>query len=206
MVGAIRSTERYIQLTTAGLLKQHIPHLSEAIQVHLRTYFASNAVPLVNIRLAHQPSLQASGKSDSAQKTPGKLDLVLLSSTDGRDILVDLTKTLAEMSQKGRLSPSDISTDLVDGQVTEASFSEPDLLVVMASSPKTGLPTLRKRSSGKTATTTYGAGGEVCLRGYPPWQVRLSEIFYDQDSNGVQYQVFLKALCKYAKAQMRFGR
>jgi len=94
--------------------------------------------------------------------------------------LVDLTKTLAEMSQRKKLSPNDISHDLVDAEITESVMGEPDLLVL------------------------FGPGVE--LQGYPPWQLRLTEIFHVQDNSGVGYQVFLRALHSYAKAQMRFGR
>lgn len=49
-------------------------------------------------------------------------------------------------------------------------------------------------------------GPTVELSGYPPWQLRLTEIFHVQDNAGVGYQVFLRALYNYANAQMRFGR
>ena len=84
------------------------------------------------------------------------------------------------MSQRRKLSPNDISLDLVDAEITESVMGEPDLLVLF--------------------------GPSVELQGYPPWQVRLTEIFYVQDNTGVGYQIFLRALYSYAKAQMRFGR
>ena len=111
---------------------------------------------------------------------PGHLSLLLLSSEDGRSTLVDLTKTLAEMSQHQKLSPSDISVDLIDAEMTESLMGEPELLLLY--------------------------GPNVKLQGYPPWQLRLTEIFYVQDNSGVEYQVFLRALHSFAKAQMRYGR
>jgi len=108
------------------------------------------------------------------------LSVLLISEEDGRDSLVDLTKTLAEMSQRAKLSSEDISIDLVDAEVTESVMGEPQLLVLFS-------PTVE-------------------LSGYPPWQVRLTEIFHVQDNEGVGYQVFLRALYNYANAQMRFGR
>lgn len=106
--------------------------------------------------------------------------MLLLSSDDGRSTLVDLTKTLAEMSQRNKLSPNDISSDLIHAEITESVMGEPELLILF--------------------------GPDVELQGYPPWQVRLTEIFHVQDNTGVGYQVFLRALHSYAKAQMRFGR
>ena len=108
------------------------------------------------------------------------LSILLLSAEDGRDSLVDLTKTLAEMSQRSKLSPSDVSVDLLDAEISESVMAEPDLLVLF--------------------------GPTVELAGYPPWQLRLTEIFHVQDNQGVGYQVFLTALYNYANAQMRFGR
>ena len=93
---------------------------------------------------------------------------------------MDLTKTLSEMSQRKKLSSDDISLDLIDAEINESVMGEPDLLVLF--------------------------GPNVELQGYPPWQIRLTEIFHVQDNAGVGYQVFLRALHNYAKAQMRFGR
>lgn len=108
------------------------------------------------------------------------LSILLLSAEDGRSTLVDLTKTLTEMSQRRKLSSDDISLDLIDAEISESVMGEPDLLVLF--SPN------------------------VQLQGYPPWQARLTEIFHVADNSGVGYQVFLRALHNYAKAQMRFGR
>lgn len=116
--------------------------------------------------------------------TPGTpllpLSILLLSSEDSRDSLVDLTKTLTEMSQKSKLLPKDISIDLIDAEIAESVMDEPDLLILFSPS--------------------------IELSGYPPWQLRLTEIFHVQDNHGVGYQVFLRALYNYANAQMRLGR
>ena len=84
------------------------------------------------------------------------------------------------MCQRNKLSATDISLDLIDAEVSESVMGEPDLLVLF--------------------------GSHVRLQGYPPWQVRLTEIFHVQDSGGVGYQVFLRALHRFAKMEMRFGR
>lgn len=118
--------------------------------------------------------------SKSSRSAVQHLSVLLLSAEDGRDSLVDLTKTLAEMSQRSKISASDISVDLVDAEITESVMGEPDLLVLF--------------------------GPTVELSGYPPWQIRLTEIFHVQDNHGVGYQVFLRALYNFANAQMRFGR
>ena len=106
--------------------------------------------------------------------------MLLLSVDDGRSTLIDLTKTLAEMAQREKLTPDDITQDLVDAEITESIMGEPDLLMLFS-------PVVK-------------------LRGYPPWQLRLTEIFHVEDNSGVEYLIWLKGLYRYAKSQMRFGR
>lgn len=88
--------------------------------------------------------------SPSLNAATPKLSILLLSASDGRRTLVDLTKTLTEMSQKNKLSPEDISAELIDAELSESVMGEPDLLMLF--------------------------GDSVVLQGYPPWQVRLTEI------------------------------
>jgi len=106
--------------------------------------------------------------------------VLLISAEDGRDSVVDLTKTLAEMAQRKKLRPADITLELVDAELSESIMGEPDLLVLF--------------------------GPHIELEGYPPWQIRLTEIFHVQDNHGVGYHVFIRALQRYAQAQMRRGR
>lgn len=103
---------------------------------------------------------------------------------------MDLTKTLAEMSQRGALRPEDVSSELIDAEIVESSCGEPDLLIVMASGPHKGRARRKSRSrassaagerSGEESDRGRGIlaaplGDGVSLRGYPPWQVRLTEI------------------------------
>lgn len=137
---------------------------------------------------------------------------------------MDLTKTLTEMSQQGKLGPNDITPELINAEVTENSCGEPDLLILMAPSNYKGRRGQRQRTERKCGKRHAGgeerrtearvqddvggggAGGDVCLRGYPPWQVRLTEMIHVQGCDGVEYQAFLQALHQYADCQMRFGR
>ena len=115
-----------------------------------------------------------------------------------------MTKTLAEMSQNGKVSPQDITPELVDAEISEITTqplqsaadegntvsvkSEPDLLLVF--------------------------GPFLKLDGYPPWHIRLTEMYCTGDTNNgltgygeaVEYQGFIKGLWHFAGAQMRFGR
>ncbi len=139
--------------------------------------------PALSIRAPHVSAMESGIRTptgDAEDPDRKHISLMLLSAEDGRDSIVDLTKTLTEMSQRSKISASDITIDLVDAELTESVTGEPDLLVLF--------------------------GPSIELSGYPPWQLRLTEIFHVQDNYGVGYQVFLRALYDYANAQMRFGR
>lgn len=115
------------------------------------------------------------------------------------------------MSQNGKLSPEDITPELVDAEITE-----------ITAYPGTA------SGGGNANANGSGAGGSVKaepdlllvfgpylkLDGYPPWQIRLTEMYCTGDrSHGltgygeaVEYQGFMRGLWHYAGAQMRFGR
>ncbi|TAQ86277.1 hypothetical protein B7494_g5389 [Chlorociboria aeruginascens] len=163
-----------------GILKGYIPATHKAISRKLSSYFGPQH-PALSLRAPHVPSMESTTTPTSDLGLPLQdLSILLLSAEDGRDSLVDLTKTLTEMSQRSKLSPLDISVDLVEALISESVMVEPDLLILF--------------------------GPTIELSGYPPWQLRLTEIFHVQDNQGVGYQVFLRALYNYANAQMRFGR
>lgn len=193
-------------LSCQGTLKTCIPTLYEAVTSKLSSYYGSPS---------QQPTLQLFAPHHSVHKQPQDgistdksntetLTILLLSSTDGRETFVDLTKTLAEMSQNGKVSPQDITPELVDAEISEITTqplqsaagegnpvsvkSEPDLLLVF--------------------------GPFLKLDGYPPWHIRLTEMYCTGDTNNgltgygeaVEYQGFIKGLWHFAGAQMRFGR
>ncbi len=138
-----------------GILKSYIPTTHRRIAKRLHSYFGRNR-PTLQMRAPHMPSFLNGDTTPPhkslSQASPAHLSILLLSSEDGRSTLVDLTKTLTEMSQRRKLSPSDISVDLVDAEISESVMGEPDLLLLF--SP------------------------DVELAGYPPWQLRLTEILY----------------------------
>lgn len=55
------------------------------------------------------------------------------------------------------------------------------------------------------------AGPLFKLDGYPPWQIRLTEMYCTGEKSkgrekGVRYREFLRGLHQYAGADMKFGR
>ena len=162
-------------------MKGYVGATHRAVRRKLSSYFGPQH-PALSLRAPHVPSMESDSNTPINESTLAipHLSILLISAEDGRDSLVDLTKTLAEMSQRSKISTNDISIDLVDAELSESVMGEPDLLILF--------------------------GPIVELSGYPPWQVRLSEIFHVQDNQGVGYQAFLRGLYSYANASMRFGR
>lgn len=164
-----------------GVLKNYLPQTHASIESTLESYFGVSRKPTLSLRAPHlssysPPSTPPQGSSNERQH----LTVLLLSEHDGRDTIVDLTRTLAEMAQRGDVRQEQINMDLIDAQLSDHVSSEPDLLILFS-------PTVQ-------------------LKGYPPWQLRLTEIFHAPDNKGVNYQVFLRALYNFAKVEMRLGR
>ncbi|KAJ4372369.1 hypothetical protein N0V83_004143 [Neocucurbitaria cava] len=171
-----------------GVLKNYLPQTHASIWNTLESYFGPRRKPTLSLRAPHlssysppnTPPQMAQPNGDNLKEERQHLTVLLLSEHDGRDTIVDLTRTLAEMAQKGDVRQEQINMDLIDAQLTDHVSSEPDLLILFS-------PTVQ-------------------LKGYPPWQLRLTEIFHLPDNKGVNYQVFLRALYNFAKVEMRLGR
>ncbi|EED15936.1 conserved hypothetical protein [Talaromyces stipitatus ATCC 10500] len=205
-----------------------------AISDKLALYYGSpsNQPHLCICAPHHSSYAPASHIKSKGQKKPS-LTVLLLSHSDGRETLVDLTKTLTEMAQSGKLSPNDISTKLIDAEISE-------LTSCLSSSSSSSSPPSPPPASSSVPNESYSDndtemlpsslfhpikpepdlliifGPIVRLEGYPPWQVRLTEIFCTGDKTSsiaggneevtVEYQGFLRALWRYARASFRYGR
>ncbi|KAI8952121.1 Undecaprenyl diphosphate synthase [Xylaria longipes] len=125
-------------------------------------------------------ALSARGAHTIRSHSRHGLDIVLVSEEDGREAMVDLTRVLTEMVQKEKIAAEDITMDVIDNELSEAVMGEPGLLI---------------------SFEPY-----VDLQGYPPWAIRLTEIYCAPDNKGVGYQLFLQALRKYAQATFKLGK
>jgi dehydrodolichyl diphosphate syntase complex subunit NUS1 len=139
-----------------GILKRYMPQTHTQISHILESYFGPERKPTLSLRGPNMPSYSPPNTPPSVESdqdphiAPFHLTVLLISADDGRATIVDLTKTLAEMAQRQKLAVSDVTTDLIDAELRDSVMKEPDLLVLF--------------------------GPKVELKGYPPWQVRLTEI------------------------------
>ncbi|KAJ9615553.1 hypothetical protein H2200_001628 [Cladophialophora chaetospira] len=201
----------------SGMLKTYMTPLQELVKQKLASYFGpAPAAPSLRV-FAPNHSSMTSSRTPSPQNQPmptngtdGRphLDLLLLSATDGRDTLVDLTRTLAEMAQAHKILPKDITSNLINTEISATT-------AIPSSRPQDGPKPPGKQVDAGEPDLVIVFGPIVKLDGYPPWQIRLSEIYCVGDSGGdvsgsgstrVEYQAFLRALWKYAGAEFRYGR
>jgi dehydrodolichyl diphosphate syntase complex subunit NUS1 len=134
-------------LCYSGILKCNPYHTVARILAVLNDYYGSN-LPKLTMKAPNIDPITTPPTSYNYE--PLQLSLLLLSAEDGREMLVDLTRTLAAMAQRGKVSPIDITVELIDTEMMESVMKEPDLLVLF--------------------------GPRVELKGYPPWHLRLTEI------------------------------
>jgi dehydrodolichyl diphosphate syntase complex subunit NUS1 len=153
------------------------------------------------------------------------MNLLLLSASDGRETLVDLTKSLAEMSQSGRLSLDDIGVELIDAKISEMTWKPSQPIPALDDvGPSSNHSNCSYTNPAERSPLLYSVKPEpdflfilgpcIKLDGYPPWQIRLTEIFCMGEKSStitgrrsaVKYQLFLRGLRQYAGSQMRFGR
>ncbi|PYI07434.1 nuclear undecaprenyl pyrophosphate synthase [Aspergillus sclerotiicarbonarius CBS 121057] len=199
-----------------GVLKSCIPVLYQAIMSKLSSYYGSPAQqPALRLFAPHHPIYnQQQGVAPSNTHNDNTLTILLLSATDGRETFVDLTKTLAEMSQSGKLSPEDITMELVDAEISEIT-TQPTQTTTSASLDRTTMGPSHNVSLVKPEPDLLLVFGPFLkLDGYPPWHIRLTEMFctggrssgITNCDEAVEYHGFLRGLWHYAGAQMRFGR
>lgn len=135
-----------------GVLKNYLPQTHASIEATLEAYFGPTRKPTLSLRAPHLSSYSppTTPPETNGSQERQHLTVLLLSEHDGRDTIVDLTRTLAEMAQRGDVRREQINMDLIDAQLSDHVSSEPDLLILFS-------PTVQ-------------------LKGYPPWQLRLTEI------------------------------
>ncbi len=205
------------------------------VSQRLSSYFGSSQTPSLRLHAPSYPSYPPSPVSSppllpttstettsspiqSQRRRRSNVNVLLLSSTDGRDALVDLTRTLAEMSQSQKIHPRDVTQDLLDAELsatTSISLPPPNQSATQTQTPAPPKTQDTITTMNKEPDLLIIFGPYVKLDSYPPWQVRLTEIFCVGESGGgnggrsggrVEYQGFLRGLWMFAGAEMRFGR
>ncbi|KAE8348023.1 Decaprenyl diphosphate synthase-like protein [Aspergillus coremiiformis] len=197
----------------SGVLKLYISTLHRIVTNKLSAYYGSpSQQPALRLFAPHHPVYQPLDGNSTEKSNNNSLIVLLLSATDGRETFVDLTKTLAEMSQNGKLSPEDITMELVDAEISEITTQPSQTTSSTSVGNKPAFdPTISVKPEPDLLLVFKPL---LKLDGYPPWHIRLTEMYCTGDktnimagyAEAVEYQGFLRGLWHYAGAQMRFGR
>lgn len=167
-----------------GIVQHHLPQLCRYIVKNLSQYFGTESVPVFSIRIPHSNTVIYSNNLDPSTQfeVPKVIDLEisLLSRIDGKPTILELTKSMCELAVNKELSIKDITISLIDEELIELVGVEPDLLISF--------------------------GPSLDLQDYPPWHIRLSEIYWEPDNQDVNYSVFIRALQKYSNCKVNVGK
>jgi dehydrodolichyl diphosphate syntase complex subunit NUS1 len=140
-------------------------------------------------------------------ENPG-FTVVLLSEEDGREQLGNVAQDLASMCLKGYISPADIDIDFIDSRISNAAIQS---LPAAAPGPA---GTQNAQLSVPDPDLLVSLSRIHELDGYPPWKIRLTEIFWldvfstscERLQGLIDWHVLLCSLRHYSRAEKRFGQ
>lgn len=160
-----------------GVVKLHITALVRYVSKNLRLYFGTDSIPTFAVRVPHT---NTTVYSHPTLGTNVDLTISVLSRIDGKPTILELTKTMSELAANKELSIKDISVELVDEELVELVGPEPDLLICF--------------------------GPSLDLQNFPPWHIRLTEIYWEPGNTDVNYAVYIAALQQYSRCEMKVGK
>lgn len=158
-----------------GAVKDCLPELQRYVARNLRSYFGI-PTPRVLFKVPHSNITLFEGDESLA----ADLELSVISRVDGKPTIVELTKTISELTVNKELLVDDITVKLIDEELSELVGPEPDLLICF--------------------------GPVLDLQDYPPWHMRLSEMYWENDNNSVNYAVFIRALQRFSRSKFNVGK
>ncbi|QLG73393.1 hypothetical protein HG535_0E04770 [Zygotorulaspora mrakii] len=164
-----------------GVLKKNVQDFRKDIRNKLSKYFGTSHIPKYAVRIPHLNKIYFNDKdSSSTENHKVAIEISLLSNRDGRETIVDLTRTMADLCASKELKLGDITMSLVDKELVHLVGPEPDLLLYF--------------------------GPCLDLQGFPPWHIRLTELHWEEDNHDVIYSVFIRGLQKYATCKINVGK
>ena len=167
-----------------GVIQSNVDELRNEIYLKLAKYFGPGNVPHFCVRIPHSNKVfyDRPGDTDptnTENRRKHAIEISLLSNRDGRETIVDLTKTMADLCCNNELEVSDITMELIDNELVQLVGPEPDLLLYF--------------------------GPSLDIQGFPPWHIRLTEFYWEEDNNQVSYAVFIGVLKSLLIVQLMWG-
>lgn len=140
------SFESLVLISYLGVLKEDVVSIYKAIARSKDNFFAPRAF-VPNFII--QPTKRHTRSNGKTKNNTRDLEINVVSKSDGRQQLVSVSKALAFKAKQGSISTKDITVEYLDDLLSK-DMAEPQLLLDFNAS--------------------------LDLQGYPPWQLRLTEI------------------------------
>lgn len=97
----------------SGAGKRVVSRVREGVESTVRDYFFGRVGKTVRVRAVNAAGAEGEAGNDEELD----LEVLLLSEEDGREAIVDLTKTLCEMAQRGKIQLEEVGQELVDEEL-----------------------------------------------------------------------------------------
>lgn len=169
------------------------------IEKNLKIYFGADALPSFKLRVPPITGPESTTVGGS-QRTSGvdpesstsatkrgpktrndiKIVVNLIAEEDGIPCITQLTQTLGDLAKEGQIRAKDVTISTITHELHQLVITDPDVILI--------------------------SGPIIDLEGFPPWQMRLSEIFHLPENEEVSYGLFLKGLERYAGCKINVGR
>ncbi|KAF9977477.1 hypothetical protein BGZ73_005864 [Actinomortierella ambigua] len=173
-------------MRTDAITTENLVYLQARVDDSIAEFFQEDKVIPVALARTLSPT------ADAIEETPAQirkrihhgrkfdLDIVILSEQDGHERVANSVQALGAASLEKKVSSNQIDASYVDS-ILSSELSEPELLIVFKD--------------------------QLDLSSYPPWHIRLTEIFHEPDQYFIpQYTMYLQALFRYSKCEQRFGK
>lgn len=164
--------------------KLNATDVAAALEENMPSWFGTDA-PVISIRQNDKEIIAAPAKASSTNSpapvpAPAVLRIFLVALRDGRDAIVTQAQDYSEQVKDGSLEPASLTVDKINKDLQRRYGGEPDLLVCFDS--------------------------RLDLAGVSPWHIRVTELFYLPDNEGVvSYHVFWAALRKFSRVKINLG-
>jgi len=177
---------RYLTIfESSGRLKEQTQEFGKDVEAMMKRFFGEDVNFQIWIGKENFQPILLKYHLSTTQTVPLPASLPLfidvISQEDGKRELISVSRKICEEVEKGILSPNNISCQIIDTKIREIrGFPDPELLL-------------------KFDATQVSSG-------YPPWQLRLTEIHEMGRLSEVKCEDFIRSMRQFAKCQQRFGR
>lgn len=157
-----------------GAIKKRWQHLYGEVLCSQERHLGYSNPSKVVWHTKHRDAVEKNGHNGYKQR----IHVRPASREDGRPLLVEAARRIAERVKSGEMGIKDVGPDIIQRHISE--WPDPDVLLRL--------------------------GNVHSVLGYQPWELRLTEMISLPTHRGVMLSEFFDALHKYSSCNQRFGK